>query len=77
MFFDDFLIINTIQYRTLPKAAMSVKKVGVQLERCNSNSRLLEIYFLEILELLETYMIINIRARRINQGARKLTRIPR
>jgi hypothetical protein len=56
---------------------MSVKKVGVQLERCNLNSRLLEIYFLEILELLETYMIINIRARRINQGARKLTRIPR
>jgi hypothetical protein len=47
MFFDEFLIINTIQYRTLPKAAMSVKKVGVQLERCKS----MEIYFLEIGDL--------------------------
>jgi hypothetical protein len=75
MFFDDFLIINTIQYRTLPKAAMSVKKVGVQLERCKS----MEIYFLEILELLGTYMVINFKTRIINQGqsARKLTRIPR
>ena len=77
MFFDDFLIINIIQYRTLPKAAMSVKKVGVQLERCNSTSRSLKIYFLEILELLETYIIINIKVRIINQGARKLARIPR
>jgi len=56
---------------------MSVKKVGVQLERCNSTSRSLKIYFLEILELLETYIIINIKVRIINQGARKLARIPR